>query len=305
MLRIDDTRRFNFTIIDNEVIDHYNLSRDALALYLVLARYGYPGQAAKVARSHLQAVLHCTDRTLRRYTNELIDAGLIKLASGKDQGTENTYILLPVSKEQAEGTAERAVGGTAKRTVPGTAKRAVGGTAKRAVPLLQKGQHLEGNHIDIDKEDQQTPAQAAPARSPDPPQELRDLHFETVAFYAFGIRPPGPYDGVRGRVNKILKPLRKTFDPLMDPLDLALAFLWYHAPTPSGRGLEYPADGAKIVRMYNAWVTAGKPDVRPQAVPPIMRHDPDDEDDEVIWPEIVVDHRGYYIGDNSDDHRDA
>ena len=83
----------DFTIIPNEVMNNKNLSHGAFKLYSVLASYCYgdkntcyPSQATLAERMGVSV------RTVRRYLQELIDAGLVQK---KRRGSiSNLYTLL-------------------------------------------------------------------------------------------------------------------------------------------------------------------------------------------------------------------
>lgn len=91
-----DKRRTGFFIVDNEVLDNYNLSPLAFTLYSWLIRYS-SGSGAFLSVRAFAKRYGAGKETIRKAMRELTSTGLI-VASGKSESGSHYYDLLPVDK---------------------------------------------------------------------------------------------------------------------------------------------------------------------------------------------------------------
>ena len=84
-------QRQNFTIIPNEVLENDELSMQARSVYVFLASYCYDESVCWPTLGQLSEKMKISETTLRRYLNELVDAGLLEI--NREQGRGNSYRL--------------------------------------------------------------------------------------------------------------------------------------------------------------------------------------------------------------------
>lgn len=167
-----------------------------------------------------------------------------------------------------------------------------------------------GSSIDLDQDDSEDSRGV-----PDFSDPKRDYYFEVIGHCVFGLpwRPKTIDKDTRGRINRGRAALRET-RPDVAAKNLYLAYLWTKAEKPLGEGMNASSDGPKIIAMIGRWDEAGCPDVRELVVQPasptpsqVQAHASAqaDDDDEIVFPEILVDHAGKPIERTNDDNRDG
>jgi predicted transcriptional regulator len=113
---IEDRRRHNFFLTDNEVVDDYieripKVRRaDALAVYTVLVRHANKNNSAWPSVGYIAEKIGRSKPTVIDSIRALHDIGLLdkEARSRKDGGqSANIYILLPVDKEKGVNTVNR------------------------------------------------------------------------------------------------------------------------------------------------------------------------------------------------------
>jgi DNA-binding IscR family transcriptional regulator len=94
-ISVQDSRRFSFFIIDNEILDNYHLSSFAILAYISIARCSKNGSCSFSAKYLAEQVGICR-ATFCKVLLELEAAGLVSIES--IQGEKSIYTLLPVTK---------------------------------------------------------------------------------------------------------------------------------------------------------------------------------------------------------------
>lgn len=171
---VRDGRKHSFFQIDNEVIDHYHLTYKALAAYMVLVRHANRvTEKTLISKRRLSEILRCTDGTLDNALNELVEADLLSVRSGKKQGKVNTYTLLSVPKK-----------GTPKDRVPpdsGYPKRRGRGTHKDGVGVPQK----KGDDQDLDQDSDQNSKRARSSKPKFTKAQMTPIKDEIVRLFGW------------------------------------------------------------------------------------------------------------------------
>lgn len=94
-VRIESKRNFSFFMIDNEVVDNYNLSANALLVYVSIARCANNGSCS-FSLKYLAKQVGLSRATFVRALPEVENSGLLRVDS--PTGEQSTYTLLPVKK---------------------------------------------------------------------------------------------------------------------------------------------------------------------------------------------------------------
>lgn len=102
-IQITDAREPGFFIIDNEVIDDYELSPQEGWLYTVIVRHAdrstrecFPSIATLARKAGM------TEPTVSKYLNRLEKKGLISRKSGQKAGVPNVYTIMPIRRGTKE-----------------------------------------------------------------------------------------------------------------------------------------------------------------------------------------------------------
>ncbi len=95
---------FNFTQLDNEVLDRHGakLGANGLAVYWALKRRAQGADSCFPSQEDLAALTGTSRSTVNRTIKALVEAGLVKVEHrySDNKQTVNVYRLLPVAKEQ-------------------------------------------------------------------------------------------------------------------------------------------------------------------------------------------------------------
>ena len=102
-----DGRKFDFAIIDYEVMDSYNLKAFTLALYVAIVRYaGFKSSKAFPSEQTLADAAGMSTGAVATHLEKLVDAGLITITPMyRENGSNSTnlYTLTPVTKQRNVG----------------------------------------------------------------------------------------------------------------------------------------------------------------------------------------------------------
>ncbi|MFW6270779.1 MAG: helix-turn-helix domain-containing protein [Bacillota bacterium] len=103
---IKDGRRFNFTMIDNELLEREDLGTYEKLLYITLCKFAGQENTCFPSRKTLAKLVSCSVKTIDNKLKNLIDKGLIskeKRRNDKGEHTSNLYIIRGVAKEIRQG----------------------------------------------------------------------------------------------------------------------------------------------------------------------------------------------------------
>jgi DNA-binding MarR family transcriptional regulator len=135
--RITDLRNYSFFMVDNEIVDNYNLSPNALLAYLAIARCARNGSCS-FSQEYLAKKVNLSRFTFIRVLPELENAGLIQVE--KPEGGKFVYTLLPVVKEPHKNLLPTATTLLQPATTP---------VANSNNHLLQPATHKKTNNKDL------------------------------------------------------------------------------------------------------------------------------------------------------------
>jgi len=134
------------------------------------------------------------------------------------------------------------------------------------------------------------------ARRPRPTDPL----FSTVAFESFGVGDWRELAGRNGaaagtvtasRIGRIVKELL-LHHPGLTAEELTAAYRWHAA-----KGLSAPCDPPKVVGMVGRWKQETAQARQREQAEDVTALSAVEEEETFVWPEIYVDYRGYYVGE--------
>lgn len=101
-VEVQDKREHGFFMIDNEVLDNYNLSANAFKVYATLVRFSFNmKQVVKMSQKKLCDCTGMSDKTFSKSIKELEEHKLIEVFEKKNEKkwTSHFYSVLPVFKD--------------------------------------------------------------------------------------------------------------------------------------------------------------------------------------------------------------
>ena len=103
---IKDNRRFNFTMVENELLENEDLGTYEKLLYITLCKFAGQENTCFPSRKTLAKLVSCSVKTIDNKLKSLIDKGLIskqERRNEKGEHTSNLYIIKGVAKQIRQG----------------------------------------------------------------------------------------------------------------------------------------------------------------------------------------------------------
>lgn len=108
-VKVQECRKFNFTIVDNEIIDNIDrFTKSEVLAYMVLARYANSDDTCFPSYNTIAAKMRCSKRTAIDAIDSLEKKGVIKKQTRKNENNKenNTNIYKIMGIQSAEEVAE-------------------------------------------------------------------------------------------------------------------------------------------------------------------------------------------------------
>lgn len=108
-VKVQEGRKFNFTIVDNEIIDNIDrFTKSEVLAYMVLARYANSNDSCFPSYNTIAAKMRCSKRTAIDAIDSLEKKGVIKKQTRKNENNKenNTNIYKIMGIQSAEEVAE-------------------------------------------------------------------------------------------------------------------------------------------------------------------------------------------------------
>ena len=105
-MEIRDERRFNFTIVDNEILERDELDTYEKLTYIIMCKFAGQKDECFPSRKTLAKYVGCSVKTIDRKISNLVDKGFIKKIKRKTEKgdyTSNIYIIQGVATESRQG----------------------------------------------------------------------------------------------------------------------------------------------------------------------------------------------------------
>lgn len=103
---IKDNRRFNFTMVENELLENKDLDTYEKLLYIVLCKFAGNEQTCFPGRKTLAKLVSCGVKTIDRRLKSLVKKGLIEKherCNNKGESTSNLYVIKGVASQSRQG----------------------------------------------------------------------------------------------------------------------------------------------------------------------------------------------------------
>ena len=111
--QLQDKRRQDFFIIDNAVIDDYNLTPFEFTVYAIIVRRAYNKTTAWPGMANIAKWGSMSKSTVIRAVNGLEEKGLLQVKRGKKedgQNAANIYTIMETSRPQTPGSVRETLG---------------------------------------------------------------------------------------------------------------------------------------------------------------------------------------------------